>query len=127
LYEIVIIASIVEREVQSPEDMALVADLFWRRDDIGMGLQADSTVNYVTGKKDAAISYEDTQVDSLYNTYKYRGLPYGPISNPGIAAIRATVYPTPNSAVYFLTDMQGTVHYAETLDGHNANKARYLR
>lgn len=127
MYETMTMASIVEREVRDPEDMARVADLFWRRYDAGMGLQADSTLNYAIQGKDPSLTYDQTKIDSPYNTYKYRGLPYGPIGNPGIDAIRAAVHPEPNDAWYFLTDAEGTVHYGRTLEEHNANKRRYLR
>jgi UPF0755 protein len=126
-HEIITMASIIEREVRGSEDRRLVSDLFWRRYDAGMGLQADSTVNYVTGKSLPAVTYEDTRTDSLYNTYKYAGLPPGPIGNPGLEAIRAAVNPLANEYWYFLTDADGTVHYASTLEGHNRNKAQYLR
>lgn len=124
-HEIMTMASIVEREVRDPEDMKLVADIFWKRLAIGMALQADSTVNYVTGKKTPGVSLDDLQIDSPYNTYKYPGLPPGPISNPGIAAISAAVQPTANQYYYFLTTDDGTVMYATTYEEHLANKARY--
>ena len=127
LYEIVIMASILEREVRSDEDRALVADLFWRRLDVGMGLQADSTVNYVIDGDDPSLTYEQTKLDTPYNTYKWRGLPPGPIGNPGLSALRAAIDPTPNDYWYFLTDADGTVHYAKNLAGHNSNKAQYLK
>ncbi|MBI2484802.1 endolytic transglycosylase MltG [Candidatus Uhrbacteria bacterium] len=126
-HEILTMASILEQEVRSPEDRRLVADLFWRRLDIGMALQADSTVNYVTGKDTPSISYADRDIDSPYNTYKYRGLPPGPISNPGLDAIRAALEPAANPYFFFLTDAEGKVYYAKTLEEHNVNKARYLR
>jgi len=127
LYEIVIMASILEREVRGDEDLRLVADLFWRRFDADMGLQADSTVNYVTGGKNPAISYDDTKLDSPYNTYKWRGLPPGPIGNPGLSSLKAAISPEPNDYWYFLTDPEGNVHYATNLAGHNSNKAQYLK
>ncbi len=127
LYEIVIMASILEREVRDAEDMRKVSDLFWRRYDSGMGLQADSTVNYVTGGKDPSLSYDDTQLDTPYNTYKWRGLPPGPIGNPGLIALEAAIHPEPNEYWYFLTDSEGVVHYGRNLDEHNRNKAQYLR
>ncbi len=127
VYEVVTMASVVEREVQTDEDRRKVADIFWRRIDRGMPLQADSTVNYVTGKGMASVSYDDTKNVSPYNTYKYRGLPLGPICNPGLSAIDAAVNPEPNDAWYFLTDKDGKVYYARTLDEHNRNKARYMR
>lgn len=121
------LASIVEREVRSDDDRAVVADIFWRRVDTGMALQADSTVNYVTGNTTPSISDADRTIDSPYNTYKYPGLPPGPISNPGLASITAVVTPQANTYWYFLTDADGAVHYAHTNDEQNANKARYLR
>ena len=126
LHEIITMASILEAEVQTSEDRALVSDIFWRRLKIGQALQADSTVNYVTGKNHAAVSLTDTKIDSPYNTYKYRGLPSGPINNPGLVAIKAAVYPEPNSYWYFLTTKEGQVIYAQTFAEHVANKRRYL-
>lgn len=126
LHQIVTMASILEREVQKPEDMRMVADIFWRRYDTDMGLQADSTVNYVIEGDDPSLSYEDTQLDSPYNTYKWPGLPPAPIGNPGLVALRAAVDPDPNDYWYFLTDEQGNVHYGRTLQDHNRNKAEYL-
>lgn len=125
--EDLILASIVEREVRGEQDRGMVADLFQRRLKIGMALQADSTVNYVTGKNTPALSAEDKALETPYNTYKYRGLPPGPISNPGIEAINAVRNPIPNQYLYFLTDHQGGVHYARTLEEHNQNKAQFLR
>jgi UPF0755 protein len=126
-HEIVTLASIVEREVRDLEDRRLVADLFWRRLEIGMGLQADSTVNYITDKGLAAVGADDLALDSPYNTYKYRGLPPGPISNPSLTSLQAVVDPLPNEYWYFLTDPAGTVYYARDFEEHKRNKARYLR
>ena len=92
-----------------------------------MALQADSTVNYVTEKDHAAVSYDDTRNASRYNTYKYPGLPLGPIDNPGLESIRAALDPDPNPYWYFLTDTSGAVHYATTFEEHNRNKRRFLR
>lgn len=126
-YDDLILASIVEREVRGLRDRRTVADLFKRRLEAGVGLQADSTVNYVTGKNTPAISIEDTKIDSPYNTYKYRGLPPGPISNPGLESVNAVHNPLANDHWFFLTDREGDVHYAKTLEEHNVNKLRYLR
>ncbi|MCH8049733.1 endolytic transglycosylase MltG [Patescibacteria group bacterium] len=127
MHEVITLASIVEREVRSAEDMANVADVFLKRLDIGMALQADSTVNYVTGKDTPAISLDDREIESPYNTYKYPGLPPGPISNPGVAALQAVVNPSSNPYLYFLTTPEGEVIYAQTHEGHVENKAQYLR
>lgn len=127
LHEVLTLASIVEREVRSSEDMARVAGIFLTRMKIGMALQADATVNYVTGKKDAAVSLEDSRVNSLYNTYTNLGLPPGPISNPGLRAIVAVLSPIDSNYLYYLTSEDGTVHYAKTFDEHIANKYKYLK
>ena len=126
LEELIILASIIEREVQSEQDMALVSDIFRKRLEVGMALQADSTVNYVTGNDTPAISLEDRDIDSPYNTYKYAGLPPGPISNPGIASIIAANNPQANDYWYFLTTPEGEVIYAETFEEHVENKMLYL-
>lgn len=124
--EQIIIASILEREVRRPEEMANVSDIIRKRLEIGMALQMDSTVNYVTQGGRASATYEDISVDSPYNTYKYPGLPPGPISNPGMSAIRAAINPAANPYYYFLTDPEGRVYYAENFDQHVANR-QYLR
>jgi len=126
-HEMITLSSIVEREVRDPEDMKLVAGIFFTRMKIGMALQADSTVNYVTGKSDTAVSLEDSRVDSPYNTYQNLGLPPGPISNPGMNAILAVLNPTDSDALYFLTTPEGEVIYAKSFDEHIANKYRYLK
>lgn len=125
LHQVITLASIVEREVQSDEDMGVVAGLFTNRLQIGMALQADSTVGYLTKSGRARSTFEDLEIDSPYNTYKYPGLPPGPISNPGWRAIAATINPTPTDYLFFLTDKQGNVYYASDLAGHNYNR-RYL-
>jgi UPF0755 protein len=126
IFDIITMASIIEREVMSDADRAIVSGIFWKRLDIGMPLQADSTINYVTGKKTPAVSAEDLEIDSLYNTYRYPGLTPGPISNPGISSIKAAIYPEESDYWYFLTDQDGNVHYAEDFEGHKQNKAEYL-
>ena len=122
IFDIVIMASMIEKEVITLDDKKIVAGILLRRMAIGMPLQLDSTVVYVTGRP--KVSIKDTKVDSLYNTYKYRGLPKGPISNPGLDSIIATVNPKKSSYWYYLTD--GRTIFSETLDQHNAAKAKYL-
>lgn len=128
VHEVLTVASIVEREVRSEEDRALVADIFWRRYDAGWLLQADSTVHYAVGKKGELFTTKaDRESESPWNTYKRTGLPPGPISNPSLATIRAVVYSKKNDHWYFLTTLDGEVKYAKTLDEHNRNVAKYLR
>lgn len=124
--EVLTLASIIEKEANTPEDMKIVADIFLRRLDEGMALQSCATVNYITGKNDPGVSSKDKQIDSPYNTYKYPGLPPGPICNPGLDAIKAVLNPTKNSYVYFMTGDDGVMRYGRTLDEHNANVASYL-
>jgi UPF0755 protein len=93
LDEIVIMASIVEREVQTDEDMATVAGILWKRLDEGMGLDVDATVRYALDKWTQPLTVNDLAVESPYNTRKYAGLPPGPISNPGLRALMATIRP----------------------------------
>ncbi len=123
----VILASILEKEVKSEEDMKIAADIFWRRLQAGMLLQADSTLNYFTGGENPSLTAEELKIDSPYNSYKYKGLPPTPISNPGLKALTAAVYPTVNDYWYFLTDKQGKAYFAKTLTEHNANKRKYLQ
>jgi len=122
LYEIVTLASILEKEVPHAADRALVADILWRRLKKGMALQVDSTVNYLTGKEGLFTTAEDRRVDSFWNTYKYPGLPLGPIANPGAETIEATLRPKNNSFWFYLTGRDGVVHYGRTLEEHVANK-----
>ncbi|MAG12109.1 MAG: hypothetical protein CMI52_04895 [Parcubacteria group bacterium] len=127
LYEILTMASVIEREVNTNGDRAKVSDILWSRMRVGMPLQVDSSVNYVTEKNDAAITKKDSRIESPYNTYRFKGLPVGPISNPGLKSIKAAIYPEITPYTYFLTDKEGNVHYARTLDEHNENKYKYLK
>lgn len=123
VHEVMTMASILEREVRTDEERKKVADLFWRRYDMGWALQADSTVHYLTNKKgDVYTTSKDRQTDSPWNTYKYKELPPGPISTPSISSIMAAIYPEKNDYWYFLTTFEGRVVYAKTLEQHNANK-----
>ena len=128
IHEIVTLASILEREVQTLHDKKLVADIFYSRMAQNVPLQADSTVNYTTGKSLPAVTQEDIQTDSLYNTYQHTGLPPGPISNPGLDSILAALYPVNNDYFYFLTKLDtGEVIYSRTFEEHVANKQKYLQ
>lgn len=120
-------ASLLQKEVKDPADQAKVADIIKRRLAAGMALQLDSTVNYVTGKNSPSASAADLSVDSPWNTYLHKGLPPGPIDNPGAGAVNAVRTPTPNKYWYFLTTPDGQVIYSTTLEQHNAAKAEYLK
>lgn len=127
LHDYLTLASILEREVRGYDDMVIVSGIFHNRLEVGMALQADSTVNYVTGKKTPGVALNDTKIDSPYNTYRYNGLPPGPISSPGFEALKAAANPANTDYLYFLTDDQGDVYYAETFNQHVANKNQHLR
>lgn len=126
LYEIITIASLVEREVKTSEDMALVAGVIYNRLKLGMRLDIDASVRYVINNWKDPLTRDDLSVDSPYNTRRYAGLPPGPICNPGLAAIMATLQPSDHDYYYYLTDYEGITHYAKTLAEHNQNKLKYL-
>ncbi len=126
IYDVIKLASMLEKEVKTEKDMSLVADIFLRRLQQGMLLQADSTLNYATGGKNSSLSAAELAIDSPYNSYKYYGLPPTPISNPGLKAIRAAVYPEKNDFLFFLTSPDGTTYYAKTFTEHTINR-QYLR
>lgn len=125
-YDILIMASVLEKEVRQYETKQMVADIFWKRIDIGMPLQSDATVNYITRKGTDRPSLDDLEVDSLYNTYQHTGLPPTPIANPGLDSIMAAIYPTSNDYYFFLTTREGNIYYAKNHDQHVANKRAYL-
>lgn len=128
VYEIVTMASIIEKEVRSTADMKIVSGIFWDRIKNGQGLESCATLAYILGVNKAQYSFEDTRTDSPYNTYKYRGLPPGPIANPGLNAISAAVYPEATDYNYFLSDpATGQTIYSRSLDEHNENKYKYLK
>lgn len=126
IFEIVIIASLIEKEVRTLEDKKIVSGILWKRFKNGIPLQVDATIIYITGKKTTKISKVDLQIDSPFNTYKYRGLPLGPISNPGIESIKAAIYPQNSRYLYYLSTPEGETIFSETLEEHNTAKAKYL-
>ena len=124
--EIMIMASIVEREERNSDERSTVAGILWNRFDAGMGLGADATILYALGRTKGGLSYEDLQTDSPFNTRKYRGLPPTPICNPNLSSIRASIYAKKTDFWYYLHDSDGVIHYAKTNDQHNMNKGKYL-
>ena len=126
LRRIIIIASILEKEVPHPEDMKIVAGIINNRLSKGMPLQMDSTLGYFTGKASLELTRDDLQLDSPYNTYKIKGLPSGPIGNPGDIAIDAAINPDINEYIFFLSDKDGVNHYAKTYAEHLKNRKTYL-
>lgn len=127
IFEIVTMASMLEKEVKTFEDKKLVSGILWKRLENGIPLQVDATITYITGKKTTQISIEDTKIDSLYNTYKYKGLPLGPICNPGLESILAAVYPEESAYRYYLSTPEGRTIFSHTLQEHNLAKAKHLK
>ena len=126
-YEILTIASLLEEEACEDEDRQIIAGILWKRLEAGMPLQVDATLTYLTGKGSDRLTLDDLQMDSLYNTYRYKGLPKGPISNPGIEAIEAALSPESTPYLFYLSDKDGVIHYARTFEEHKINKAKYIR
>ncbi|MBP6084906.1 endolytic transglycosylase MltG [Candidatus Gracilibacteria bacterium] len=126
LREKVIVASLLEREGITLEDKKMISGIIYQRLREGMRLDIDASVLYVLGDWRAEITYQALQSDSPYNTRKQAGLPPGPICNPGIDSLSAAFEPIGSRYFYYLTDSQGRMHYAETLEGHNQNKQKYL-
>lgn len=124
--EVITMASILEKEARLPETRRIVAGILWKRIEIGMPLQVDAVFGYIQGIDTFHPTLDDLKIDSEYNTYLYKGLPPGPINNPGEEAIRAALEPTKSSYLYYLTGKDGTMHYAKTFEAHVANK-RFLR
>lgn len=128
IYEIITMASVIEKEVRSTGDMKIVSGIFWGRIKNGQALESCATLAYILGVNKTQYSLEDTKIDSPYNTYKYRGLPPGPIANPGLNAIKAAIYPEYTEYNYFLSDpAAGQTIFSRSLNEHNANKAKYLK
>ena len=126
--EVVTLAALVEKETASPDERPLVSAVYTNRLKIRMGLQADPTVVYAlqkAGKYDGNIRREDLALDSPYNTYKYSGLPPGPIASPGKASLEAAVSPADVPYLYFVSRNDGTHAFATTLTEHNANVQKF--
>jgi UPF0755 protein len=127
LQEIIIMASLIEKEVKTKEEKEIVSGILWKRLKAGIPLQVDATITYITGKKTTKISLEDLQIDSPYNTYKYKGLPPSPICNPGLESILAALYPKESEYWYYLSTPDGKTLFFKTLEEHNLAKAKYLK
>jgi len=126
LSDIVIMASILEKEAKTPEDQAIVSGILWKRISISVALQVDAPFYYLLGKESNELTLSDLKIKSAYNTYTNLGLPEGPIGNPGLGAIRSAIFPKKTDFLYYLSDKNGVMHYAKSFEEHKANKARYL-
>ena len=124
------IASLIQREAGSKDDMPLIAGIIWNRLLQGMKLEIDATLQYITGESGSwwgAVKPEDKQIDSPYNTYLYKGLPPHPICNPGLNAIDAVLNSTETDCLYYLHDSNKQIHCAKTYEEHLENIEKYLK
>jgi len=126
LSDIVVMASILEREAYNTKDRKLISGVLWNRINRGMPLQVDVTFAYTQGKGTFQITMKDLTTPSPYNTYINKGFPPTPIGNPSLDSLMAAVEPTPNDYLYFLADRRGVTHYCKTYSCQLANKARYF-
>jgi UPF0755 protein len=133
--EVLILASLVEREARQPATRQKVAGILLKRYLEGMPLQVDATVQYALGYQPAEkswwkkeLTFDDLKIISPYNTYVNEGLPPGPICNPSLSSIEAVINADPSTPYrYYITDKNGVMHYAVTLEEHNNNINKYLQ
>lgn len=137
LPEVTTLASIIERETKTQEERPIVAGILYNRLKAAWPLQADATLQYAVASvkcqgSDAkcnwweALSKEDLEIKSGYNTYKFSGLPPTPICNPGLSSIKAAANPQDTDFWFYLHDVNGQIHYAQTISQHNENVRKYL-
>jgi UPF0755 protein len=126
LGDIVTMASLLEREAPDSADRRIISGILWKRIRNDMYLQVDAVFPYIIGKNSFELTKKDLTTDSPYNTYVHKGLPAGPIANPGLDAIMAAVTPIDTQYWYYLSDMHGVMHYSATYEQHLAAKKKYL-
>ena len=120
IYELVTLASLVEKEAYHEEDRPIIAQIFLKRLRLGMPLQADPTVQYLLDAPKEDLLYRDTEIESPYNTYQNVGLPPGPIASPGMASLMAVLHPADTNYLYFVADRNGNNYYATNYADHLA-------
>jgi UPF0755 protein len=126
----VTMASIIEKETSVAEERPLVASVYYNRLAKHVALDADPSIIYaelLVGSYSGALHHEDMRFDSRYNTYRYAGLPPGPIGNPGKSALEAAMHPAQSDYYYFVADAQGHHRFSRTIEEHNKNVAAYRR
>lgn len=125
VHQIMTLASVIEKETGDPQERGLISGVFHNRLRKKIPLQSDPTVIYGLAHFDGNLSKEDLTVDSPYNTYRFRGLPPGPIASPGEASIRAALYPIPTNYLYFVSRNDGSHQFSITLAEHNLAVKKY--
>ncbi len=124
--QIIIMASILEKEARTTETRKKIAGILWKRLDAGKLLQVDASFLYLLNKQSKDLTGTDLNINSPYNTYVYKGLPFGAISNPGLDALTDALYPEESKYWFYLSDDEGNMHYGVTFDDHKKNKVLYL-
>jgi UPF0755 protein len=126
LEQIIIMASLLEKEVSSYEDRRIVSGIFWKRIEDNYPLQSDASLSYIFEDDKPRHTLDETKVDSPYNTYQNIGLPPGPINSPGLLSIKAAIYPLETDYYFFLSAPNGETIFSKTLEEHNKNKIKYF-
>ena len=124
--QVMIMASIIEKEARGNDDRSVISGILWKRYESGIPLQVDAPFLYILGKESRDLTQKDLALNSPYNTYKNKGLPPTPISNPGILSIKAALEPVGSPYLYYLHDKDGMIHYASTYAEHKKNIQNYL-
>ncbi|MEU1038504.1 endolytic transglycosylase MltG [Streptomyces sp. NPDC005907] len=127
VYQAVTIASIIQAEAATKDDMGKVARVIFNRLERGMPLQMDSTINYALNRSTLTTTEKDTKLDNPYNSYQRMGLPPTPIANPGEEAMRAAINPTPGDWLYFVTVKPGVTRFTAGYEEHRRNVAEFNR
>lgn len=122
IYEATTMASLVEKEAQVEQDRPIIAGVFYKRLELGWNLESCATVQFILGEPKIGLTYADIAIDNPYNCYLYPGLPPGPIAAPGLAALRAALYPTESEYLYFKARLDGSHRFSKTLAEHESNQ-----
>ncbi|MBU1046606.1 endolytic transglycosylase MltG [Patescibacteria group bacterium] len=118
LEEVVIMASLLEKEARTLKSKQMIAGILWKRIDIGMALQVDAVFPYIIGKNTYELTREELKTESPYNTYVNKGLPIGPIANPSIYSLLGAVTPIESDYLFYLSDRAGNMYYSEDYEQH---------
>ena len=127
IFEIITMAGILEKEVRTGKDRKIAAGIFYKRIEEEMPLESCATIAYILGKDKRQYSFKDTRIKSSYNTYLNKGLPPGPICNPGESAIKAAIWPEKSEYNFFLSKEDGETVFSKTLEEHNLAKAKWVK
>ncbi len=124
-YKIIVLASLVEREARIEDERPLVSAVYYNRIKLDMLLECDATIQFLFDKPKEILLYKDLEIDSPYNTYKYKGLPPGPIANPGLPSIKAALYPASVDYLYYVVKGEGRHKFSKTFEEHQKAVEEY--